>query len=102
MQRIATYMANILCRSQDDGVRAACRALLRSAGGCAGESEDVEFRQGIAAVLGQHQAMLAKARAAGGASHGWPWPLRGKRKKCREELETPGRRPDVAFRVLGC
>ena len=66
MHRIAIYMANIVCRSQDEALRGACRALLRSAvGGCV--EDDVELRQGIATVLKQHDLMLKKARKAGGS-----------------------------------
>ncbi|CAJ1462086.1 unnamed protein product [Effrenium voratum] len=79
---IAVHMANILCRSEDAGLRTAVRAMLgvgfgqgqtRSEVGCKrkactqGEAqpgsielEEAELRRGIAALLARHQEVTAK------------------------------------------
>lgn len=67
-QLVASFMANIICRSDDQDFRAACRALLKAGAAEAdtlpaqgstsiAEMEDAEFRQGIAALMGRHHVV---------------------------------------------
>ncbi|CAK9088120.1 unnamed protein product [Durusdinium trenchii] len=105
-QLVASFMANILCRSEDRELRAACRALIKDSNRSADEAaetqpasqvgdlsieqvEDAEFREGIAALMIRHKNMAARSKKVGGKG------VKG-RKRGREVLSPESKRREPA------